>query len=174
VEVLIFNNPDLGVRVQAANYFKKPGSGKTFSIGSIVKLKGNAFSGDSLFSKNCSSCHRVKNKGMDIGPNLTEIENKFQREALLDAIVNPNASVMFGYEAWLITTKSGDSFFGFLVADGTQAVVIKDLSGAKHTIPTTTIASRQKQTNSLMPEPSSLGLTDQNLADIAEYLMVIK
>lgn len=80
---------------------------------------------------------------------------------------------MFGCEAWLITTKSGDSFFGFLVADGTQTVVIKDLSGAKHTIPTATITSRKKQTSSLMPEPSSLGLTDQNLADIVEYLMVM-
>ena len=174
VEALIFNNPDLGVRVQAANHFKKPGSGKTYSIASIAKMKGDALSGDSIFSKNCSSCHRVKNKGMDIGPNLTEIKNKFQREALLDAIVNPNAGIVFGYEAWLITTKSGDSFFGFLIADGAQAVVIKDLSGVKHTIATTSIASRKKQTNSLMPEPSSFGLTDQNLADIAEYLMTLK
>ena len=174
VEALIFNNPDLGVRVQAANYFKKPGSGKTFSIAAIANMKGKVLSGDTLFSKNCSSCHRVKNKGMDIGPNLTGIKNKFQREALLDAIVNPNAGLVFGYEAWLITTKSGDSFFGFLVADGSQTVVIKDLSGAKHTIPTTTIASRQKQSKSLMPEPSSLGLTEQNLADIAEYLTAMK
>lgn len=111
---------------------------------------------------------------MDIGPDLTGIKNKFEREALLDAIVNPNAGIVFGYEAWLITTKSGDSFFGFLVADGSQAVVIKDLSGAKHTIPTATIASRKKQTNSLMPEPSSLALTDQKLADIVEYLMLME
>ena len=174
VEALIFKNPDLSVRVRAANYFKKPGSGKTYSITSISNMKGNAFSGDSIFTKNCSSCHRIKNKGMDVGPNLTEIKNKFQREALLDAMINPNAGIVFGYEAWLITTKSGDSFFGFLVADGTQTVVVKDLSGIKHTIDTSTIASRQKQTSSLMPEPSSLGLTDQNLADIVEYLMTMK
>jgi len=174
VEALIFNNPDLGVRVQAANYFKKPESGKTYSIAAITKIRGNPISGESLFNTNCSSCHRVKNRGMDVGPNLTQIKNKFQREALLDAIVNPNAGIVFGYEAWLVTTKSGDSFYGFLVADGTQAVVIKDLSGAKHTIPTTTIASRQKQTNSLMPEPSSLGLTEQNLSDISEYLLTMK
>ena len=174
VEALIFNNPDLGVRVQAANYFKKPGSGKTYSIGAIAKMKGNSISGEALFSTNCSSCHRVKSKGMDVGPNLTDIKNKFQREALLDAIVNPNAGIVFGYEAWLITTKSGDSFYGFLVADGAQAVVIKDLSGNKNTIPNATIASRKKQSNSLMPEPSSLGLTDQNLADIVEYLITMK
>ncbi len=174
VGALIFNNPDLGVRVQASNYFKKPGSGKAYSIASIAKMKGNTLSGDTLFSKNCSSCHRMKNRGMNIGPDLSGIKNKFQREALLDAIVNPNAGIVFGYEAWLITTKSGDSFFGFLVADGAQTVVIKDLSSAKHTIPITTITSRQKQSQSLMPEPSSLGLNDQNLADIAEYLMTMK
>ena len=111
---------------------------------------------------------------MDVGPNLTQIKNKFQREALLDAIVNPNAGIVFGYEAWLINTQGGDSYFGFLVADGAQTIVIKDLSGKKHTIPTATIASRKKQSNSLMPEPSSLGLTDQNLADIAEYLLALR
>ncbi len=174
VEAVIFNNPDLGVRVQAANYFKKPGSGKTYSVDAIANMKGNSISGDSLFSKNCSSCHRIKNRGMDVGPNLTQIKNKFQREALLDAIVNPNAGIVFGYEAWLITTQGGDSFFGFLVADGAQTIVIKDVSGKKHTIPTATIASRKKQSNSLMPEPSSFGLTDQNLADIAEYLLALK
>ncbi len=174
VENVIFNNPDLGVRVQASNYFKKPGSGKTFSITEIAKIKGKATSGDTLFSKNCSSCHRVKNKGMDIGPDLTGIKNKFEQEALLDAIIHPNAGIVFGYEAWLITTKRGDSFFGFLVADGAQAIVIKDLDGARHTIATSTIVSRKKQSNSLMPEPSSLGLTDQNLADIVTYLTMMK
>jgi putative heme-binding domain-containing protein len=174
VSDLIFDNPNQAVRVQAPLYFKKKGATMTYAIPSIVKLKGDANSGAEVFQKNCSSCHRVKGKGMDIGPELTLIQEKFDREGLLDAIINPSAGIVFGYEAWTINTRDGEAFFGFLVADGANAVVIKDLSGAKHTIAASKITSRKKQDKSLMPEPSSLAMSEKNLADLSEYLMTIR
>jgi putative membrane-bound dehydrogenase-like protein len=174
VEKLIFNNPDQAVRIQASNYFKKPGTSKTFSIKSIVEMKGDAQSGQILFTDHCSSCHRIKGKGLDVGPDLTLIQKKFDREGLLDAMVNPNAGIVFGYEPWLINTKTGESYYGFLVAEGEKVTVIKDLTGKKISIATTTITLKKKQPGSLMPEPSSLGLSEQNLADIVHYLMTLK
>jgi putative membrane-bound dehydrogenase-like protein len=174
IETLIFNNPDQAVRIQASNYFKKPGASKTFSIKSIVEMKGDAQSGQTLFTDHCSGCHRIKGKGLDVGPDLTLIQKKFDRAGLLDAMVNPSAGIVFGYEPWLINTKSGESYFGFLVAEGEQATVIKDLTGKKISIATASITLKKKQPGSLMPEPSSLGLSEQNLADIANYLMNLK
>ena len=170
----IFKNPSEAVRIQASNVFKKPGSERVYSLDVIVKLKGNAIDGKMVFVKNCSTCHRVNNEGNDIGPDLTLIRKKFDQVTLLDAITNPSAGIVFGYEPWLVTTKDGLSFYGFLVADGEKALVIKDITGTKHTIRTDQVSSRKKQESSLMPEPSSLGLTDQNLADLAEYLMTLK
>jgi hypothetical protein len=40
VEETIFRNPSLAVRIQAANYFKRPGSNKIFSIEEISRLSG--------------------------------------------------------------------------------------------------------------------------------------
>jgi putative heme-binding domain-containing protein len=111
---------------------------------------------------------------MQIGPDLTLVRTKFDRTGLLDAIINPSSSIVFGYEPWTITLGDGQSFFGFLVADGAQTVIIKDLTGTKHTIPTTRISSRKKQDKSLMPEPAALGLSEQDLADLSEYLMTLK
>ena len=102
----------------------------------------------------CSSCHRIGSTGNDIGPDLTLIKKKFDKQALMDAIVNPSAGIVFGYEAWTINTKDGKSQFGFLVADGKDAVVIKDLAGIHHTIPVQNISSRKKSEKSLMPEAS--------------------
>ncbi len=173
VAEFIFDNPSQAVRVQAPLYFKKKGAVVSYAIPSLVKLKADETNGAEIFQKNCSSCHRVKDKGMDIGPELTMINKKFDRESLLDAIINPSAGIVFGYEAWTINTSDGETFFGFLVADGENAIVIKDLSGTKHTIGTAKITSRKKQDKSLMPEPFSLGLTEQNLADVSAYLMNI-
>jgi len=174
VEDLIFKNPDLSVRIQATSYFKRPRNGKTYSIPAITALKSDAGEGRAIFEKTCAACHRVNKKGSDTGPDLTLIHKKFDKPALLDAIVNPSAGIVFGYEPWLITSKSGESFFGFLVADGDKTVVIKDMAGRRHVVPTQSIATRTKQDNSMMPEPSSFGLTEQNLSDIAAYLMKLE
>lgn len=111
---------------------------------------------------------------MDIGPDLSLIKNKFDKEALLDAIVNPNAGVLLGYEQWLINTKTGDTYFGIIVSENEKTTVIKDLTGKKITIETSSIALKKKQNASIMPEPSSLNLSEQNLADVVGYLMALK
>ena len=69
----IFNNPDLGVRVQAGNYVKRTGTDKMYSVSSIAKLVGDAKAGNTIFINNCSSCHMVELKGNRIGPELTQI-----------------------------------------------------------------------------------------------------
>jgi putative heme-binding domain-containing protein len=109
--------------------------------------------------------------GNNIGPELTAIGKKFDKIALLDAIINPNAAIVFGYEPWLINTKDGESVFGFLVADNKQSVVIKDISGKKHVIAQTKISSKKKQESSLMLDPSTLGLSEKDLANIAAFLL---
>ena len=170
----IFNNPDLGVRVQAGNYVKRTGTDKMYSVSSIAKLVGDAKAGNTIFINNCSSCHMVELKGNRIGPELTQIGKKFDKIALLDAMVNPSASIVFGYESWLVNTKEGESVFGFLISENKQSIVIKDISGVQHVIAQNKISSKRKQEKSLMPEPSTTGLTDKNLADIAAYLLSIK
>ncbi|MBX3239835.1 MAG: c-type cytochrome [Chitinophagaceae bacterium] len=171
MEEVIFKNPDVAVRVQAGNYFKQPGSVKQFSIADIAGLKGDAEKGKLVFAEFCASCHKVGSGGMDIGPELTNIRKKFDKTGLLDAIIYPSAAILLGYEAWLINTKDGNSYFGFLLSENKQTITIKDVSGQKHTIPVDNISTRQKQEKSLMPEPVIAGVSEQQLADVAAYLL---
>ncbi len=90
---------------------------------------------------------------------------------LLDAIINPDAAIVFGYEPWLVNTINGASYYGFLVSENKQSVMIKDLSGQKHIIETSKISAKKKQGGSLMPDPVSNGLTEQDIADVAEFLL---
>ncbi len=166
----IFSNPSAAVQVQASLYFKKSGIGETFSVKDIEKLTYNISAGQKLFTTVCATCHRINKEGKDIGPELTTIGKKFDRNGLLDAIVNPGAGIVFGYEAWTITTKKGNSFFGFIISDGADAVVIKDMAGRKQIVPASEITSRVKQSKSLMPEPSAMGLSKQDVSDIVGYL----
>jgi putative heme-binding domain-containing protein len=170
VQEKIFINPDLSIRVQAGRYIKQKAASKTFSIEAVAKLNGDAVEGRNIFVSRCSTCHRVGTTGNEIGPELTEIRKKFDKVSLLDAIINPNAAIVFGYEPWLVNTKDGESVYGFLVSENKQTVVIKDVSGKKHVIVRDKISSKKKQESSLMPEPANLALTEKNLADIAAFL----
>jgi putative heme-binding domain-containing protein len=109
-------------------------------------------------------------EGGDIGPDLTAIGQKFGTIELLDAIINPSAAIVFGYEPWRVNTKEGTSVYGFLLSENKQNLVLKDIAGQKHVLPVSKIASKEKQQQSLMPDPVTNGLSEQNLADVAAYL----
>ncbi|HZH96828.1 MAG TPA: PVC-type heme-binding CxxCH protein, partial [Flavisolibacter sp.] len=166
----ILDNPDATVRMQAGSYFKRPGSDKNYSINDILKMNADASGGKQVFATRCASCHKVGNEGNGIGPDLTAIGKKFDKAALLDAIINPSAAIVFGYEPWMVNTKDGQSLYGFLLSENKEAMVIKDMAGQKHTIALNKITSKQKQEKSLMPDPASNGLTEQNIADVTAYL----
>ena len=100
----IFSNPSQAIRIQAGNYFKRPGSDKLWSIPNIAALKGNVAKGKKVFQNSCANCHRAGKTGLNIGPELTLIKKKFDQLGLLDAIINPSGGIVFGYEAWSITS----------------------------------------------------------------------
>jgi len=169
----IFNNPDLAVRVRAGNCVKRPGTADRLSPEAIAKRKGDAAAGKTVFQASCANCHKVGSAGANIGPDMTTIGGKFDYLEMLDAIINPAAGIVFGYETWSVQAKNGDSFFGFLVSDGAN-VVIKDLAGQQHAIPAASVARKKKQPGSIMPDAVALGLSEQQLADLTTYLLTLK
>lgn len=176
VAKVIYTNPDLQVRSLAGDYFPREGKnwkGKLYSVPYIAKLEPDVAHGKQVFTTYCATCHKHGVSGGEIGPDLSTIHKKFDRVALLDAVINPSASMVFGYEPWLVTTKKGETMYGFLVSDGTT-MVLRDAGGQQHALKKDQIKSRQQLTTSLMPEPSTLGLNDQDLADLTGYLLSFK
>ncbi len=165
----IFSNPDQAVRVVAGEYFKRSEGELSYSIPAILRLQGDPAEGRRLFAASCASCHKMGSlTGADVGPDLTGIRNKFDRRALLDAIVNPDADIMFGYEPLMITMKDGSIVYGFLQSEG-ERLVVKEASGKLVTVAAKEVVSREK-TRTLMPDPATLGLEEQKLADIVAFL----
>jgi putative membrane-bound dehydrogenase-like protein len=165
----IFNNPDKSIRMMASDYFLRP-SGKEISVNLALEMPSDMKKGYEVFRKNCATCHKFDKEGAEIGPELTQIGKKFDKAGLLDAIVNPSASMAFGYEPFIVTTKDKNTYYGFLVGDG-ETLTLKDVAGQLTSIKKANIASRKQLKNSLMPEPSSMGLKEKDLSDLAGYLL---
>lgn len=165
------SNPDLGVRIQAMKYFRNREEKNTLARDEILKIRGNQSKGAVLFQKNCQACHVVQGSGGNIGPDLTVINRKYDRRTLVDAVVNPSGGIAFGYEGWTITTTGGNRYFGFLLAENGRTVTIKDLAGNTHTIGLNSIVSRMKEETSIMPDPSTLSMNEEDVANVTAYLM---
>jgi putative heme-binding domain-containing protein len=140
-------------------------------VAEIAVLTGNATTGQLVFKSSCSRCHVYNQKGVDVGPELTNVRQQLDKNGLIESIVYPNASITPGYEPWLVTTTTGQSYYGFINSETAQSVVVKGVTGQKHTLPINTVSSRRKFTNSLMPSAQTMKLSQQQIADITAYLL---
>jgi putative membrane-bound dehydrogenase-like protein len=169
----IFANPDLSVRALASERFARPGAGAAApSVADVLKLDGSPDRGAMIFfgdAARCSTCHAFFGRGGDIGPDLSAISAKYGKKEILDAILNPNAAIAFGYDTYLVETKDGVLENGFVLSEG-EHLVLKDTSGRRHVIPASDIASKSKQKVSTMPDNVSAGLGPQELADVVALL----
>ncbi len=166
-------NPDLAVRALASQHFPRSAGGKPLpALGDLLKIRGNAARGKTLaFGRvECATCHMFAGQGKSVGPDLTDIGRKLDRTRLFDAILNPSASISFGYETWLFLLDDGRLLTGFVVGEG-DPVLLTDAKGAQHAIPAESIEFRERQVVSIMPELVKDNLTAQELADIVEFLV---
>ena len=170
---VIFSHADMAVRASAASFFPRPGGPMRSRADGIARLDGDATRGRGRVYCSWASCHRVGRAGADIGPDLSEVSKKFDAAGLVQAIVEPNAAIAFGYGAELFVRGGSEPVIGFLEADG-PTMSVRDSSGRRVTFDRQALTTRVPLKSSLMPDPLALGLTDQDVADITAFLMTLR
>lgn len=169
VSTWIFANPDPMVRILAEEFFEIPEEKAGYQITDIIPLKGDKISGRQKFDQACATCHAYGNRGAQIGPELSGIAAKMDRRTLLDAILYPDADIVFGYEPWKITLQDGSQHIGFIQGEG-DYLLLRTASGSLLQLPASDISGKEKM-QSLMPDPVVLGLGHQDVADIVQFLL---
>lgn len=142
----------------------------TYQLEEITSLQADAATGKTLAIQHCSVCHTIGSLGNEIGPDLSNIHLKLDRNTLLSAIIHPDEAVAFGSEAHLIQLKNGAMLYGILLSAG-SVVTVMDSNGRRHTLPSSAIAGRRQLKASLMPSPDILQLSSQDIAHITAFLL---
>lgn len=167
-------SPEL--RAEASRILPLPKAGGDEALPPISELAqraGNPTNGELIYFNDttaCHRCHQVNGKGVALGPDLSQIGDKLGKDALLEAILDPNNGVAFGFEAWTVTTKGDEELYGLVVSETTDELAVKDLSGVVHRVKKTDVASRTQSTFSLMPSGLQATMKVQELVDLVEYL----
>lgn len=146
-------------------------------LAELVKRKGDAARGKQIYAKeeaSCVTCHRVGELGADFAPGLTEIGSKLGKEALYEAIIEPNAGVSMGFETTQLTMKDGSAAVGIVRSETAGELVLVMPRGIQLTYRKSDIAKREKLPYSMMPSGLQQTLSEQDLVDLVEYLSTLK
>ena len=175
-QVLALNDEALSKRLVAAwgtvrtdrdpervEVIKKMGS-------TLGKLKGNAVTGWKVFEAKCQQCHAIYGKGNDVGPELTGAGRETV-EAILANILDPNLVIGEGYYQYVAKTKSGRVVTGLLAEQSDAKIILKREGGVLETITRDDLEKLTPQKISLMPEGMEKNMTEQEFADLVEFLL---
>ena len=142
-----------------------------------VALKGgNTEVGRKIFMEkieaSCARCHKVKNEGAEVGPNLTNVASRGNREYMLESIVNPNAKIAQGYETVMITLANNSLHAGIVKEETDTEVSLIPPGGSVEKLSKAKIKSREFGPSG-MP-PLAAVLSKRELRDLVEYLSSLK
>lgn len=147
-------------------------------VGVIAGLEGDEDRGK-VKAQVCLACHRVEGAGIAFGPNLTHWGQERTVEEIVTALVEPSAHLAHGYDKPVRLTAGRGKYVaeGLLSNFSWHAGSLKiKLYGGE----TKKILFRQSgarvdnlKDHSWMPPASEMGLSDQDVRDIAEYLRTL-
>lgn len=170
--------PDSQVRARGEQKLPRPKSKDGAAlppISELVEKRGDAKAGAAVYRNNqggpnCIGCHQIGDEGRQVGPPLTTIGNKLSREQFYEAILTPSASILMGFELWIVRTKDGDIKSGIKTEDTDDHITLKDPNGEYIDIATDKIAEKKQSALSMMPEDITKSMTVKDLVDVVEYL----
>lgn len=117
----------------------------------------------------CLKCHKIKGEGGEVGPDLTGIGSRADRQFLLESIAFPNARITQGYENLVITMKDGVSHIGVLKSEDGENVIINSPEDGLLRIPKAEIQNLELGL-SAMPADIAGMLSKRDLRDLVEFL----
>ena len=142
----------------------------------LAKKKGDITNGQKVFETTgtCAKCHIVSGKGIEVGPDLSEIGTKLTKLAMYESILFPSAGISHNYENWMVLKDDGQTITGIMLGETDAEVQIKDDKGIKHVIPVAEIEEKKAQKLSLMPADLHKEISQKDLVDLVEYLVSLK
>jgi putative membrane-bound dehydrogenase-like protein len=134
-----------------------------------LALRGESVRGGKIFAKTCASCHQLGGVGQQVGPDLGSLADK-SGEALLTAILDPNAAVEARYISYSATTKNGLTYSGLLAGESGNSITLVGPDGKTHVILRGDLDELFSSGKSVMPEGLEKDLQQQDLADLIAFI----
>ena len=164
-----------------ANLPVPKGPGKNWKVEDVEdvmknkKIIPNYINGRHMFKAAlCQACHRIQNKGNNIGPDLTQLASRFTVKDMAHAIINPDAEISDQYMVSEIHLNNGDRWFVKIVEETSDSLLfmLNPLTPEKVTkIHLSSIKEKKRSLQSQMFPALLNRLNEQEVVDLMTYLL---
>ena len=151
------------------------GTMKYEAVFAAVQKGGDAAQGRDMFLRaGCLACHTTRADEPPKGPALAAVAKTYDRAALTESILKPNAKIAQGFETTWFKTKKGEQIEGFVTREGGDSVDVRNIASQTVTIEKADVTERGKRETSMMPEALLNAFTPADLANLLAFLESLK
>ena len=140
--------------------------------------KRNLANGKKMFHlAMCSRCHRKAQEGYPIGPDLTQVGDRFAPKTLLEEILEPSKTIAENYHTIILKLKDGHSLAGQVIPnldyrEPTLQLAENPLHPDKITrVNKSDIVEQTRSETSIMPPGLTNILTRNEVLDLVAWLL---
>ena len=165
----------IAIRDRAAKVLPLPANRIPSAFQLDLNYRGTASDGRKVFDTDagCAACHALGGP-QKLGPTLSTIGEKYDKQAMLDNIINPSDAVGPEYITTTFTLKNGSTVTGLVTAQSPGEIQVTIGPGTVQRINPADVASKDQLRVSPMPEGLLSGLSLQQVADLLEFLSTLK
>lgn len=138
-----------------------------------VKNSGDPVLGEAIYRRSslmCQTCHALGGAGGLIGPDMSSLGTSSPIDNIIKSVVDPTESIKEGYELQKITKSDGSVVMGYMVGDGANELVLRNVAGMEESIPKSQITSHENVPGSLMPPGLTASLDRKEFVNLISYL----
>lgn len=122
----------------------------------------------------CGTCHRMRGEGGSIGPDLTQLYTRFDRNEMVDAVFSPNDEISDQYAFTLFHLKDGKKMAGRILAEkGDKITIMQNPYSTTLTVELAKADIVKRELSPVSPMPPGLlnRLNEQEIVDLFAYLL---
>lgn len=138
----------------------------------------DAAAGEKVFNEaSCVACHKIKNAGGAVGPELTEIFKKWKgnKQGILREILDPSHQIDPKYVTQTVLTIEGQTYSGIVVQEDDETITLLTSPDAKE--PTIVLQDEiefiKRSPTSLMPKALMDQFSKEEVLDLMGYLQSV-
>lgn len=136
---------------------------------SVLNLEADALRGREVFAKNCATCHKIGDVGVNVAPDISDSRTKTP-QYLLTNILDPNLAIDSNYFSYTIVDIQGRVHTGIISAETATSVTLKQPEGKLVSILRSEIEEMKSTGVSLMPVGLERNIDPQQMADLISFI----
>jgi putative heme-binding domain-containing protein len=169
----LLQHADERVRTRAAALF---GAAERADRAAVLKeyaaalaWPAEAVRGREVFRKQCATCHRIGNLGVDVAPSIADERTKSLEQLLVD-VLQPSRVIDNNFASYTVVTKDGRSLTGIIAAETAASVTLKQPEGKLVPLLRGDIEEIQSNGVSLMPDGLERTVSRQDMVDVLTFI----